>query len=114
MKFLKKIIVIDISRVLAGPLCAQNLGDLGAEVIKVEEIESGDDIRKWGPPFVKKENSNDSAYYTYCNRNKNVSNAAHAIQINLGKNRLLGSCGTVCNQNNSWRNRSRRKTATSR
>ena len=40
---------------------------------------------------------------TYCNRNKNASNAAHAIEINLGKNRLLGSCGTVYKKNNSWR-----------
>lgn len=58
--------VLDASRVLAGPLCGQVLGDLGAEVIKVERPGSGDDTRAWGPPFLGPL----SAYYLSCNRNK--------------------------------------------
>ncbi|MDE0113134.1 MAG: CoA transferase, partial [Albidovulum sp.] len=58
--------VIDLSRILAGPFCAMNLGDLGAEVIKVEQPGKGDDTRSWGPPFVGEE----SAYFLGVNRNK--------------------------------------------
>src|SRR5438105_1771079 len=58
--------VLDASRVLAGPLCGQILGDLGADVIKVERPGSGDDTRAWGPPFLGAL----SAYYLSCNRNK--------------------------------------------
>jgi crotonobetainyl-CoA:carnitine CoA-transferase CaiB-like acyl-CoA transferase len=58
--------VIDASRVLAGPYCGQLLGDLGAEVIKVERPGSGDETRGWGPPFA----GPFSAYFLSCNRNK--------------------------------------------
>jgi formyl-CoA transferase len=58
--------VVDLSRALSGPLCAMLLGDLGAEVIKVEEPGTGDDSRHWGPPFQNGE----SAYFLSCNRNK--------------------------------------------
>ncbi len=58
--------VLDASRVLAGPLCGQVLGDLGAEVLKVERPGQGDDTRAWGPPFL----GSLSAYYLSCNRNK--------------------------------------------
>src|SRR6185436_15577380 len=58
--------VIDASRVLAGPFCGQLLGDLGAEVIKVERPGQGDDTRTWGPPFAGPL----SAYFLSCNRNK--------------------------------------------
>jgi len=58
--------VVDTSRVLAGPFCGQLLGDLGAEVIKVERPDSGDETRGWGPPFLGPL----SAYYLSCNRNK--------------------------------------------
>lgn len=61
--------VLDLSRVLAGPWCAQLLGDLGAEVIKIEQPGQGDDTRRWGPPFLP-DGSNDSAYYLCANRNK--------------------------------------------
>ncbi|PCJ99828.1 MAG: CoA transferase [Zetaproteobacteria bacterium] len=72
-KALENIRVLDLSRVLAGPFCTQMLGDLGAEVIKVERPGTGDDTRAWGPPFVKDangKNTNESAYYLSCNRNK--------------------------------------------
>lgn len=65
--------VIDLSRVLAGPYCSMILGDLGAEVIKVENPEHGDETRKWGPPF----RNGVSAYYLCANRNKK------SITINL-------------------------------
>src|SRR5436853_3332723 len=59
--------VLDLTRVLAGPLCTMMLGDLGADVIKVERPESGDETRGWGPPF---DDQGDSAYYLSVNRNK--------------------------------------------
>ena len=65
--------VLDLSRILAGPFCAMTLGDLGAEVIKVERPGSGDDTRAWGPPFA----GGESAYYLCANRNKK------SITVNL-------------------------------
>jgi len=59
--------VLDMSRVLAGPLCTMMLGDLGASVIKVELPGEGDETRKWGPPF---DSRGESAYYLSVNRNK--------------------------------------------
>src|SRR5262249_27806208 len=67
--------VLDASRVLAGPFCGQILGDLGADVIKVERPGSGDETRTWGPPFVGPL----SAYYLSCNRNK------RAITLDLSR-----------------------------
>jgi len=60
------LLVADFSRVLAGPLCTQTLGDLGADVIKVERPDGGDDTREWGPPFVEE----GATYYLGLNRNK--------------------------------------------
>ena len=64
--------VLDLSRVLAGPWSAQNLADLGADVVKVESPDGGDDTRKWGPPFVTdpETGDRDAAYYFATNRNK--------------------------------------------
>lgn len=65
--------VLDLSRVLAGPWCTQNLADLGADVIKVERPKMGDDTRGWGPPYLQDEQGRDtteSAYYLSANRNK--------------------------------------------
>lgn len=65
--------VLDLSRVLAGPYCTMTLGDLGADIIKVEAPNGSDDTRFWGPPFI----NSISAYYLCTNRNK------RAITVNL-------------------------------
>ena len=65
--------IFDMSRVLAGPTCTQLLGDLGADIIKIERPGEGDDTRKWGPPFLKDAAGNDTAessYYLSANRAK--------------------------------------------
>ncbi len=67
------LLVADFSRVLAGPLCAQMLGDSGARVIKIEEREHGDETRRWGPPFI----GGISTYFLSINRNK------ESITLNL-------------------------------
>jgi formyl-CoA transferase len=64
---LEDVVVIDLTRVLAGPYCTMMLGDLGAEVIKIEEPAKGDDTRGWGPPFTA---AGESAYFLSANRNK--------------------------------------------
>jgi succinate---hydroxymethylglutarate CoA-transferase len=65
---LANIRILDLSRIIAGPFSSQLLGDLGADVIKVEKPFTGDESRKWGPPFLN--NSTDSVYFLACNRNK--------------------------------------------
>jgi len=64
------ITIVDLSRVLAGPFATMLLGDLGADVIKVERPGVGDDTRQWGPPFVGPQGSQESTYYLSANRNK--------------------------------------------
>jgi CoA:oxalate CoA-transferase len=65
-KALEGIRILDLTRALAGPYCTMMLGDMGAEVIKVESPDGGDDSRAWAPPYIGQE----SAYYLSCNRNK--------------------------------------------
>jgi len=68
------VVVVDLTRVLAGPYCTMMLGDLGADVIKVEEPKRGDDTREWGPPFAP---GGESAYFLAANRNK------RSVTVNL-------------------------------
>jgi formyl-CoA transferase len=70
LKPLEGIRVLDLSRVLAGPWCTQLLGDLGAEVIKIERPDAGDDTRHWGPPWFGEGGSRVAAYFLSCNRGK--------------------------------------------
>jgi formyl-CoA transferase len=80
MRLLKDIRVLDITRALAGPYCTMMLGDLGADVIKVERPKSGDESRGWGPPFVGEPYgpyTGESAYFLAANRNK------RSITVNL-------------------------------
>lgn len=80
--------VLDLSRILAGPWASQLLGDLGADVVKVERPGMGDDTRRWGPPFVKDREGNDTseaAYYLCANRNKR----SLAVDISTGEGQAL-------------------------
>ncbi|MBL8676806.1 MAG: CoA transferase [Alphaproteobacteria bacterium] len=73
MQALKGLRIFDMTRVLAGPFCTQILGDLGADVLKIEHPVHGDMTRTWGPPFerdLKGVETDESAYYLSCNRNK--------------------------------------------
>jgi len=74
--------IFDLTRILAGPTCTQLLGDLGADVIKIERAGAGDDTRKWGPPYVTGKDgkpTGESAYYLSANRNK------RSISLDLSK-----------------------------
>ncbi len=65
--------IFDLTRILAGPTCTQILGDLGADVIKVEQPEKGDDTRRFAPPYLRDGDDNEtgeSAYFASSNRNK--------------------------------------------
>ena len=82
--------VLDLTRVLAGPWCTQNLADLGADVIKVEKPGDGDDTRSWGPPFLKHRDGSetrDAAYFLSANRNKR----SIAVDIDRKSTRLNSS-----------------------
>ncbi|EGV97360.1 CaiB/baiF CoA-transferase family protein C7orf10-like, partial [Cricetulus griseus] len=85
MKPLEGVRILDLTRVLAGPFATMNLGDLGAEVIKVERPGAGDDTRTWGPPFVNTE----STYFLSVNRNKKFEKIPTPFRI-----RVLERLGT--------------------
>jgi len=83
--------VLDLTRVLAGPTCTQMLGDLGAEVIKIEKPGAGDDTRGFAPPYMR--GTRESAYFIGVNRNK------HSVTVDIAKpegqaliKKLLASC----------------------
>src|ERR1700745_3650151 len=84
--------VVYLTRILAGPLCAMMLGDMGADIIKVEPPGAGDDTRTWGPPFVEGE----AAYFLGLNRNKRSITLNMAVkpgQEVLAK--LIGQCDVL-------------------
>ena len=88
--------VLDLTRILAGPSLTQLLGDLGADIIKIERPGEGDDTRKWGPPYVQGkdgEPTRESAYYLSANRNKRsvAIDIAHPEGQRLVR-RLLTGC----------------------
>ena len=93
--------VVDLSRILAGPWCTQNLADLGAEVIKIERSGTGDDTRSWGPPFLTSEDDEEkvSAYFTCCNRNKKSVCLDFKDEENLQKLLLLIKSADVVVEN---------------
>jgi len=91
--------ILDLTRILAGPTCTQLLGDLGADVIKIERPGAGDDTRKWGPPYVKDsdgEDTSESAYYLSSNRNKRsvTVDIAKTAGVDLLK-RMLRHCDVL-------------------
>jgi crotonobetainyl-CoA:carnitine CoA-transferase CaiB-like acyl-CoA transferase len=91
--------VLDLTRILAGPTCTQLLGDLGADIVKIERPGAGDDTRKWGPPYVTGhdgEPTAESAYYLCANRNK------RSVAIDIARpegqalvRRLLAGCDVL-------------------
>lgn len=88
--------VFDMTRILAGPSATQILGDMGAEVIKIEKPGAGDDTRKWGPPFVTDangKNTSESAYYLSANRNKKSVALDFTTPEGLATaKKLIGTC----------------------
>jgi len=87
--------VLDFSRVLAGPFCTQLLADLGAEVLKIERPETGDDTRAWGPPFV----GGESAYYLCANRGKGSLVLDLSTEAGLEQARQLAAQADVLIEN---------------
>jgi len=79
-------VVLDLTRALAGPHAAMMMGDLGAKVIKIETVGTGDDTRGWGPPFVGPDDHRQATYFLSCNRNKlslslNLKDQAHKEKL---------------------------------
>lgn len=91
--------IFDLTRILAGPTCTQLLGDLGADVIKVERPGQGDDTRKWGPPYLKDasgEDTPESAYYLSSNRNKrSLTLDVASPEGQALARRLIGRCDVL-------------------
>jgi len=93
--------VLDLSRVLAGPYATMVLGDLGADVLKVEHPERGDDTRHWGPPFAGGEESGESAYFLSVNRNKRTIGVDLKDEKGLERIKKLAAGADVVIEN--WR-----------
>lgn len=96
--------MLDLTRVLAGPWCTQNLADLGAEVIKIERPGAGDDTRAWGPPYLKDAAGNDTteaAYYLSANRNK------LSVALDIATPRGRSWCASWRSNATSWSRTSR-------
>lgn len=94
--------VLDLTRALAGPWCTQNLADLGAEVIKVERPDVGDETRTWGPPYLKDQDGNDTnetTYYQSCNRNKKSITVDLATQDGQAELRALAANADILVEN---------------
>ena len=91
--------VLDLSRVLAGPYATMVLGDLGAEVIKVERTGRGDDTRYWGPPFAGSKENGESAYFLSVNRNKRSITADFKDEEDLGRIKRLATGADVLIEN---------------
>ncbi|MGE8638284.1 MAG: CaiB/BaiF CoA transferase family protein [Achromobacter sp.] len=94
--------VLDLSRILAGPWCTQNLADLGADVIKIERPHVGDDTRAWGPPYLKDGDGRDtseSAYYLSANRNKRSVEADMATAEGAALIRELAAASDILVEN---------------
>ena len=94
--------VLDLTRVLAGPWCTQNLADLGADVIKVERPGTGDDTRTWGPPFLRDRagtETTDAAYYLSANRGKRSITLDIASPEGQGIVRTLAAVSDVLVEN---------------
>jgi crotonobetainyl-CoA:carnitine CoA-transferase CaiB-like acyl-CoA transferase len=87
--------IADFSRVLAGPLATMILGDLGADVIKIERPNGGDDTRGWGPPFV----GQDAAYFLALNRNKRSVVLDHATEEGAATARAIARTADVVVEN---------------
>ncbi|MFI8527908.1 CaiB/BaiF CoA transferase family protein [Promicromonospora sukumoe] len=85
---LTDVVVVDLSRALAGPHATMMLGDLGARVVKVEVPGRGDDTRGWGPPFVGEEDGRESTYFLSANRNK--ESIALDLKADADRATLLG------------------------
>ena len=96
MTVLNHIRVLDLSRILAAPYCTQLLGDYGAEIIKIEQPDSGDGTRAWGPPWVGEGDARQSAYFLSANRNKKsvTVNMKSPAGIDLLK-ALVGKCDVL-------------------
>lgn len=93
--------VLDLSRVLAGPYATMVLGDLGADVIKVEHPDRGDDTRHWGPPFAGEGEARESAYFLAINRNKRSIGVDLKDAEGLGRIKHLAAGADVVIEN--WR-----------
>ncbi len=104
---LKGVRVLDLSRVLPGPYATVMLADLGADVLKIEHPERGDDTRHWGPPFVGNEAGGESAYFLSINCNKRSVSVDLKSEAGLEKVKELAAGADVLVEN-MRRGRSRR------